>query len=1084
MHTRLAFSLFVFGFLFVLPVSAQTAPALSKLPEEIQTLLKKDPNTLSDEEKEKIRAALPAPSLGEPVAPPEGSVNCFDDYKFGSVQVDLSPTLAQTIPGAPLTFTGKLKNDNSYPIIQGSVFVKIFKKEGEDSKIHQNGYPMVAFFEAGKDIAIPAKSEKDFSFSYDVPGNLSGGDYEADFFFVTNDRFNLLGLSFTDDVTGNKASFAITPPNRNQAVFNKHTVTLNKETYRFAAFPPHFTKDEPVTATVELANPSNETKTIALKWTLFNWDGLRDDNRLDEKTELITLKGKETKSLSYTTTKQRGSVSYLLAEAKDKDASSILNIRFVRDGIPEMRLNFPSITNFPIEKGKENAIFSCVHSTNLPKIDGNEIILTLIDADTGETLHTYTYEGAVTGAMMGVKQSFTPSKTTGNVNLTTILKNNGKTIDTVTQTYRCEEIDPSLCPESKNNEKGGMSKESRNKGLLYGLITLLSIGGIFFVIWKAMKGRNGNGPTPPTSTGGFRRMVMFFLVLSAGLLVGGEAEAKNVVWVSPSMGFRFGSIDPTYWNVQASVLYGASLQQGVTILNDGDSIPVGSVFSVIPKNYENTDIQWTVTGEGWDTPYGHWVSNANPPLYDPSTFDYYYLSVNPPTPRFVFTGPVSCNGNSCTVTGAGSISVAVQFPITQGKFWKYFYNRFSRTYYSLNQDVMYGYWFDSAGNNINDGCSYSGDCWLGDYPYFHSTETGLDYTWGFGAPTHESMNVPLQTITFNLTAISTNNNPNPPATTPQPFSGNTNTSYPFTFQGTDPDNDQIRYAIDWNNDGLVDEYAPSTGYVASGTTKTASNPIALWPAANTYTFRVRTEDNKGGFSSWSTPQVTVAPVINGSCGPASGLSLDSLTTTSPGLCGTGTLTGNALTPTSSGWTWGCSGSSRGTSTLPNACSATQNKYTLTGQTSCLNCASLSATVSWVDATSTTKTGGLITESNIPSGQIRTITTTAVGPYTFQSFSGCDSPSSTTCTQTINTNETVTAQYTHNPENGSCGSANGGSFESLSGTSPGLCSAGAPATFSLSGQTYSWSCNGLYGSAANASCSAHQERNFNWQETSP
>ncbi len=1083
MNKKVFLFAFLCVFVFTLPVSAQISkPTPTNLSPEVRVLLQKDQTTLTDEEKEKIRTALPAPSAGGAILP-EGTSNCFDDYHFGSIQVDLSPTLTQTIPGVPLTFTGKLKNDNPYPIISGSVYVKIFKKEGEDSKIHQNGYPMVAFFEAGKDIALPAKSEKDFSFSYDVPNTLSGGDYEADFFFVTNDRFNLLGLTFTDDVTGNKAGFKVTSSNQNQVTFNKHTVTLNKKDYHFSAFPPHFTKDEPVTTEVTLINPSSEPKTIALIWTLFNWDGLRQDNKLDQKTELVTLKGKETKSLSYTTTQAKGSVSYLLVEAKDQDASSILNIRFVREGIPEMRLNFPSITSFPIEKGKENALFSCVHSTNLPKIDGNEITLSLTDADTGETIHTYTYEGAITGAMMGVKQSFTPTKTTGNVNLTTLLKNNGKVVDTVTQTYRCKDIDPKMCPGAQNDGKGTMSKASNNKTIFSGLIALLSIGGILFLIWRHHKNQDGNGPTTPMNTG--MKMTLFLLVLSSGLLLGKGVEAKSVTWTSLPLGFpRQGSIDPTYENGQASVLYGASIQQGAALLNDGDSIPVGSTFSVIPKGLQNCDIQWWITGSGWDTPCGYWTQNADAPPRDDSHFGWYYFSVHPPTPQLNFTGPVACMGANCTVTGPGIISVSVQFPQTRAKFWLYYFNRFLGTYYARSQNMGYGYWFDSAGNNINDGCLYADDCWLGDNPYFYSLDTRLSYPWGWDRPDHDPIIIPPQTITFNLTAISTNNNPAPPTITPQPFSGNTNTSYPFTFQGTDPDNDSIRYAIDWNNDTIVDYYAPSPGYVASGTGQTLSNPPYLWSTANTYTFRVRTEDSKGGFSTWSTAQAVIAPVINGSCGSANGLSLDTLSPSSPGLCATGTLTGGILTGTSTGFTWGCSGSGGGISTLPNACSAIQNKYTLTGQTSCLNCPSVAATVSWIDATSTTKTGGLISESNIPSGQVRTITTTAGGPYTFQSFAGCDSPAGTTCTQTINTNETVTAQYTHNSENGSCGSANGGSFEALSSSSSDLCSGGAVANFSRSGQTYVWNCNGLFGSSVNASCSASQIRDFNWKEVTP
>ena len=226
-------------------------PSFSQLkPEDIQKL--------KDAKPEEITSFLiPAPSLDQSGEKLPNTSNCFDDYKFGSVQVDLSPMLSQTLPGIVLPFVGKLKNDNPYPLINGSVYVKIFKKAGDDSLVHQNGYPMVAFFEAGKDITLAAKSEEAFAFQWQVPVNLSGGEYEADFFFVTDQRFNLLGLSFTDDVTGNKSTFRITSENQDQVTFDKNAVTLNGNQYRFTAFPPHFTKDESVKAMVSLVNPSN-----------------------------------------------------------------------------------------------------------------------------------------------------------------------------------------------------------------------------------------------------------------------------------------------------------------------------------------------------------------------------------------------------------------------------------------------------------------------------------------------------------------------------------------------------------------------------------------------------------------------------------------------------------------------------------------------------------------------------------------------------------------------------------------------------------------------------------------------------------
>jgi hypothetical protein len=386
-----------------------------------------------------------APSFSAEAVRSEGVVECFDYYHFGSVQVDLTSTLEQVVPGATMTFTGSLKNDNPYPIVDGSVYVKIFKV-GEENFKKENGYPLITFFEAGRDLTIPASGTTPFSFDWDVPTLLSGGDYEADFFFVTDHRFNLLGLTFTDDVTGNKVPFRVTTESNNQVTFDKHSVTLNKNTYRFAAYPPQFELDAPVTIEAKVSNPSSDTKSVVLTWKTYNWDGLREEALLDTFIKTVDLAPYESKMVSYTVTKYRGAVTYVLATIQDGDATSVINPRFVRDGIEETRINFPSVLSFPLIAGEKNIVFTCAHSTSQPIVEGNKLDLVLSDVETGKLIHQYQYRGGVTGAMMGLADEFTPDASYGKVKLTTTLTKSDGTTDVVEQIYDCTEIGIS-CPE-------------------------------------------------------------------------------------------------------------------------------------------------------------------------------------------------------------------------------------------------------------------------------------------------------------------------------------------------------------------------------------------------------------------------------------------------------------------------------------------------------------------------------------------------------------------------------------------------------------------------------------------------------------
>ena len=418
---------------------------------DISTLTEAQFKALSKEEQLKVLSEIKAasPLFASPAVPPN-TVNCFDYYSFGSVQVDLSPTLEQTLPGMPITFTGTLKNANAYPVVGGQVYAKIFKSdEGDTDLTHQNGHPLVSFFLVQDNVVIPTNGEVPLSFTYQVPQNMAGGAYTIAFFFTTEYRYNLLGLSFTDDVTGNKADFSITDDTNTPVVFNKNTVMLNKTPFSFAAFPPHFTKDEAVTAHVEAVNPSNTEKVVEVTWIISQWDGILAKHEVKRETQGVLLKPKEKKTLSYTLPQLDTSVTFIQAILKDQDAESILHIRYVRDGNEELRINYPSITEYPLQAGKETTVFSCLHSTNLPIISDNTLTLTLKD-ENDKVVHTYTYEGDVTGAMMGVKDTFTPPRDLTTFSLTAALTHKGAVVDEVTIHYDCNALG-APCPEPKNN---------------------------------------------------------------------------------------------------------------------------------------------------------------------------------------------------------------------------------------------------------------------------------------------------------------------------------------------------------------------------------------------------------------------------------------------------------------------------------------------------------------------------------------------------------------------------------------------------------------------------------------------------------
>ena len=159
-------------------------------------------------------------------------VSCNDYYHFGSVQAHLSPSSIQGISGAPISFTGTLDNANPYPVVDGTLYVKVFKdRVARDA----NGPDVVDEFAVKSGISIPAKGSVPISFDWNVPSYAQGGNYSMASYFITSSNFNLLGLSFTDDVTGSAMRFKVTGEQSSGVAFNKAGVKINDQTYRFAA---------------------------------------------------------------------------------------------------------------------------------------------------------------------------------------------------------------------------------------------------------------------------------------------------------------------------------------------------------------------------------------------------------------------------------------------------------------------------------------------------------------------------------------------------------------------------------------------------------------------------------------------------------------------------------------------------------------------------------------------------------------------------------------------------------------------------------------------------------------------------------
>ncbi|HEX5774384.1 MAG TPA: hypothetical protein VFY28_00260, partial [Candidatus Paceibacterota bacterium] len=289
--------------------------------------------------------------------------SCFDYYQFGSTPVSLSARLSSARAGVPLGFTATVKNTNPYPIVDASVYVKVLRYGHERGEKNVNGPDVADFFRASDPLTIPAGGEANVQSVWQVPQDAEPGDYLLVAYVVSAERFNLLGLTFTDDVIGAAFNFRVVNNSSGSVAFDKGTATVLDAPFRFAAYPPRIpptTTDIPVG--IDIVNTTSQQVSQEVTWTLYKWDGLRAEEALDQKTETVVVPAGGKTRVTYTATDAGHSVYYLVGSLRTAGgSSSLVGIRFVRGDVNEPRLNFVGASAYPAGEGA--AAFACLHST-------------------------------------------------------------------------------------------------------------------------------------------------------------------------------------------------------------------------------------------------------------------------------------------------------------------------------------------------------------------------------------------------------------------------------------------------------------------------------------------------------------------------------------------------------------------------------------------------------------------------------------------------------------------------------------------------------------------------------------------------
>ncbi|MCI5108596.1 MAG: hypothetical protein MRY49_01985 [Candidatus Pacebacteria bacterium] len=372
----------------------------------------------------------------------EGTVSCFDYYEFGSVSAKPFSEIMIVSPGQSLDLGLEITNNNFYPVVDIEVYVRVFRSQENFADAKNNADHVVDQYKVVDGMSLLAGEKKRVSFNWNVPQHVIGGDYRLATFVASSERYNLNGLSFTDDITGNSINFSVIG-NESGVYFDKNTVLVNENPHYFVSSIQRVPANKVIDLETEVVNTTDQDQKVSISWTNYVWDSLNEDNIISEEKESVIVPANSKKTVYHKLSHSDKSAYLIVPELSFEDTKSFLNIRFAREGNDYPRINFPGVDKYPLSE--EANFFVCLHNVGVNEdIDNVTYTADFIDGK-GRVFHKYEYNGKVSSAMMGLVDSFSVSRGYSTFSIKSTLLHNGEIIDEDILEYNCESLSSDLC---------------------------------------------------------------------------------------------------------------------------------------------------------------------------------------------------------------------------------------------------------------------------------------------------------------------------------------------------------------------------------------------------------------------------------------------------------------------------------------------------------------------------------------------------------------------------------------------------------------------------------------------------------------
>jgi len=406
--------------------------------------------------------------------------NCFDVYKFGSVDVNVVLDQNTYEPGDVIYINGELKNNNIYQLPDLKVKGKVVKIDQEgDKKVIKTLDEIVL-----KDnISINSLGKYSIDYKYIIPVQAAKGDYEILLTVIQDDSINIAGLTFSNEMPAAYASFKVGGNNAEDISVKQNEIKLNNKILDSLAINPIYEKIEPVNISMPIQNNTNEDKEVEIKYEVYSWsDDLGKIEKELKEQKLIVKRGSYI--ANYTIQEPNKAIYYIKIKIKDTDTpvttkwGNIVNIRFINSIISEPRISALAFNTSPFNPDKELQLLTCISNIKDAQVD--IILENTIKDEQGKVIANSEYKGAVTGQVDGIYTKLPKDKRYNNIIVTSSIKDkDGNVLNTVELKYDCKELDPSKC----SNEQDS----NRNNNILTITLVVSSIIILFTVIMFLLK---------------------------------------------------------------------------------------------------------------------------------------------------------------------------------------------------------------------------------------------------------------------------------------------------------------------------------------------------------------------------------------------------------------------------------------------------------------------------------------------------------------------------------------------------------------------------------------------------------------------